>query len=268
MNRLFLVVTLLVPQSSARGNDYPLSTESKQFVAGWAVAGAVVAGGIGLVAALDKQSTQKQTKHKSTWEKITSFPWHYVILPALVGAAGAGYVASCFTTEAYLKSAEQELALIENDRMVKAALETDNPAELTKVTYLKTFPSLSAVERLEALLKKIEQARDYLMSVIKSGSAALKSIAEAALTRLNAIEQRIINAIVKLKNASYFKELAIRTEIDYKNQVIQSAQRTAAAAEAQARAAQSAAHAAWHTAHHHSHPVYVAPPPVHVYVKK
>ena len=175
---------------------------------------------------------------------------------------------SSITPKCKSQLGQEIFALIENDCMVKAALETDNPAELTKVTYLKRFPSLSAVERLEAILTKIDQARDYLMSVIKSGGATLRSIAEAAIARLNAIEQRIINAIAKLKDASYFKELAIRTEIDYKNQVIQSAQRTAAAAEAQARAAQSAAHAAWHSAHHHTHPVYVAPPPVHVYVRK
>lgn len=260
-----LLISCAAPQYTA-ANNYPLSPESKQFIVNSALAGGIVGGGLGLIAAFQEQSHQKHAKHATAWEKIKSFPWHYVILPALAGAAGAGFVASFFTTEEYLKSAEQELALLENDRMVTMAMQTDDAAELRRVTYLKNFPSLSAYERLEALLAKIGNAKDYLMTVIKSGTSGLASIARAALERLNAMEQKIINAMAKLKDSQYFKELATRTEIDYKNQMMQAAQRTAAAAESQARAAQQAAHAAWHQAHRAPH--YVQPPHVIVHVKK
>lgn len=261
-----LLISCAAPQYTA-ANNYPLSAESKQFIVNSALAGGIVGGGLGLIAAIEKQSHEKHAKHATTWEKIKSFPWHYVILPALAGAAGAGFVASFFTTEEYLKSAEKELALLENDRMVTMALQTADAAELRRVTYLKHFPSLSVYERLEALLAKIGAAKDYLMTVIKSGTSGLATIARAALERLNAMEQKIINAMVKLQDSQYFKELATRTEIDYKNHMMQAAQRTAAAAESQARAAQNAAHAAWHSAHHHA-PHYVQPPQVNVYVKK
>lgn len=268
VKKIFLALILLVPNSLVRANEYPLSAESKQFIITSAAAGAILAGGIGLIAALEKQDQQKHSKHKSTWEKITSFPWHYVILPALAGAATAGFVASFFTAEEYLKSGQKELALLETDRMVTVAMESGDASDLRRITSFKSFPSLSAYERLEVLLTKIAQAKDYMVTVIKSGTTGLSSIARALLDRLNAIEKKIIDAMAKLKDSQYFKELAIRTEIDYKNHLLETARRAAAAAEAQARAAQSAAHAAWHTAHHHTHPVYVAPPPVYVHVKR
>lgn len=270
MKYLLLVFVLLVPQP-VKATNYPLSPESKQFIVNSAIVGGLVGGGFGVLVAYDAYQNQKISKRATAWEKIKSFPWHYVILPALVGAAGAGFVASFFTTEEYLKSAEQELVILENDRLLNVAMRTGDAAELRQGSLKQPFPSLAAYERLEALLRKIEKAQKYLFTVIKSSSSTLASIAQAALDRLKAMEQKIIDALGKLKDSQYFKELAIRTEIDYKNQMIEAARRTAAAAESQARAAHKAADAAWYNLHahhiHHTRPVYVAPPSVHVHVK-
>ena len=267
-NIKYLLVFAFVIPNIANATNYPLSPESKQFIVNSAIAGGIVGGGIGLIAAFDKQSEQKHSKHATTWEKIKSFPWHYVILPALAGAVGAGFIASFHTNEEYLKSAEQELVTLENDRVLNVAMNSADATDLRRSTFAAKFPSLSAYERLEALLSKIQKAKDYLFTVIKSGTTGLASIAQAALNRLNAMEQRICDAMSKLKDSQYFKELAIRTEIDYKNQLLEASRRAAAAAEAQAHAAQSTAHAAWHSVHHHSQPIYVAPPPVNVYVRR
>lgn len=264
MKYIFLALVFLVPQQVG-ANNYSLSPESKQFIVNSALVGGVVGGGLGLIAACEHHSNQKYSKHATTWDKIKAFPWHYVILPALVGAAGAGFVASFFTTEEYLRSAEKELALLENDRMVNVVMRSDDVSELRRVTYLKHFPSLSAYERLESLRAKIVTAQDYLMTVIKSGTSSLAAIARAALERLNAMEQRIIDAMAKIKDAQYFKELATRTEIDYKNHMVEAARRAAAATESQARSAREMAHAAWHNARYA--PVYVAPAPVNIRIK-
>jgi hypothetical protein len=263
-----LLISCAVPQYTT-ANNYPLSSESKQFIVNSALAGGIVGGGLGLIAAFEKQSNEKHAKHATTWQKIKSFPWHYVILPAMAGAAGAGLVASFFTTEEYLKSAEQELAALDNNVLLDKALRTNDAQELKKMAFNSQYPSLTTYDRLEVLLARIQKAKEYLFTVIKSGTSPLVSIAQAALERLKAMEQRITDWLIKLKDSSqYFHELKARTEIDFKNQMVQAAQRTAAAAESQARAAQQAAHAAWHQAHHAPAPVYVAPPPVNVYVKK
>lgn len=263
MKYILLACTLLVPHAFS-AHHYPLCPESKQFIVNSAIAGGIVGGGIGLIAAFDKQSHEKHSKHASTWDKIKAFPWHYVILPAVAGAAGAAFVASFFTTEEYLKSAEQELALLENNVLLDKAMHTDDAAQLKKLAYASQYPTLTTYERLEALLQKITKAKEYLFTVIKSGTSPLISIAQAALERLKAMEQRIINWMITLKDKNYLDELKIRSDIDFKNQMADAAYRSARAAEAQAKAAQSAAHAAWH----HAHPVYVAPPAVNVYLKK
>lgn len=261
-----LLIACGIPQNT-NAHNYPLCLESKQFIINSAIAGGIVGGGLGLIAAFEKQNHEKHAKHATTWEKIKSFPWHYVILPALVGAAGAGFIASFFTAEQYLASAEEELAALENNVLVDRALRTDDANELKKLAYNSKLPTLTTCERLELLLAKIKQAKEYLFTVIKSGTSGLASIAQAALERLNAMEQKIIDWISTLKQDSeYHKDLAI----DLKNQIEQNTRRMAAAAESQARAAQSAAHAAWHSAHHihNPHPVYVAPPPVNVYIRR
>lgn len=267
-NVTFLLVFAFIVPHVAKANSYPLSSESKQFIVNSAIAGGIVGGGLGLIAAFEKQSEQKHSKHATTWDKIKSFPWHYVILPALAGAAGAGFVASFFTSEEYLQSAEKELIALENDRLLNVAMRTDDANEFRRVNSKMPFPSLSAYDRLESLLGKINQAKEYLITVIKSGTSGLASIAQAALNRLNVMEQKIIDAMGKLKDSQYFKELAIRTEIDYKNQMLENARRTTAAMQAQARVSQSVAHAAWYHAHHIHAPVYVAPPAVNIYVKR
>ena len=268
-NIKYLLVFAFVIPNIANATNYPLSSESKQFIVNSAIVGGVIGGGLGLIAAFEKQSEQKHSKDATAWEKIKSFPWHYVILPALAGAAGAGFIASFHTSEEYLKSAEQELVTLENDSFLNFAMQTDDASELRRVNSKMMFPSLSAYDRLESFLAKIKNIKEYLFTVIKSGTTGLSSIAQGALNRLNAIEDRINNAMINIKDSSdYLKELALRAEFNFKNQMLEAARRTAAAAERQASAAQSAAHAAWHSAYHHPHPVYVAPPPVNVYVRK
>lgn len=272
MKYIVLGLSLLLPASGIQANNYSLSPESKQFIVNSAVAGGLVGGGLGALIAYDKYQNQKISKHATTWDKIKSFPWHYVILPALAGAAGAGFVASFFTTEEYLKSAEQELMVLENDRLLNVAMRAGDAAELRQGSLKQPFPSLAAYGKLEALLRKIEKAKEYLFTVVKSSSSSLASIAQAALDRLKAMEQKIIDAMSKLKDSQYFKELTTRAEIDYKNQMIETARRMAAAAESQARAAHKAADATWYNLHaHHIHdtrPAYVTPPPIHVHVKR
>lgn len=261
MKYIFLMLVLLMPHSAVNATNYPLSPESKQFITNWALAGGIAGGGIGALIAYDKYQEQKISKHACPWDKIKAFPWQYVILPALAGAAGAGFIASFFTTEEYLKSAEKELAMLENNAFLDKAMHTNDAAQLKRMAYNSRYPTLTTYERLEALLAKIKQAQEYLFTVIKSGSSSLGSIAQAALERLKVMEQRISNWMGKLKDSEYFKELDFRTELE-------NAHRATAMAEARARAAENAAWRAMHSHAHHARPVYVAPPAVNVYVKK
>lgn len=267
MKKILLTLALLIPNTVIHANKYPLCPESKQFIMNSAIAGGLLAGGIGLLAAFDKQSKEYHNKNKTTWEKIKTFPWHYVILPALAGAAGAGFIASFFTTEEYLKSAEKELATLESNLLLDTAMTTDDAAQLKRLAFQSHYPTLKTYEKLESLLAQINRAKEYLFTVIKSGSSTLASIAQAGLERLKEMEQKIIEWMSKLKDAQYFKELNAWADAQFKQKMLEAAQRTARAAESHARASQSAAHAAWHNVYHHVQPVYVAPP-VNVFLKK
>lgn len=262
MKYILLAASLLIPQAITATN-YPLSPESKQFITNWALVGGIIGAGIGIVATDDIEKVESKKKNKlSPWARVGA-----ILVSASLGALTAGFIASFFTTEEYLKSGQKELAMLENNALLDKAMHTNDATQLKRMAYNSRYPTLTTYERLEALLAKIKQAQEYLFTVIKSGSSSLGSIAQAALERLKVMEQRIIDWMSKLKDNQYLNEFRMRADDEYKKQMVEANYRIAAAAEAQARAAQSAAHAAWHQVHH-ARPVYVAPPAVNVYVKK
>src|SRR5262249_49184679 len=95
--RLFAVlsIALLVPNSLLYSFPSNLSPESKQFILTSAISGGIIGGGLGLIAAFLNQSNSTK-QPKTLWGKIKAFPWSYVVIPTLAGAAGAGFASTFF----------------------------------------------------------------------------------------------------------------------------------------------------------------------------
>ncbi|CAN5217026.1 hypothetical protein BH09DEP1_BH09DEP1_4080 [soil metagenome] len=76
-----------------------------------AIIGGILGAGMGLIAHLWKQSSNKKT----VWQNIKSCPWHYLAIPGVIGAAGAGYAASFFSSEAYYDSGIRDAIKLSDD---------------------------------------------------------------------------------------------------------------------------------------------------------
>ncbi len=245
LQKLFslLSLSLLIPQGLVHASHYPLSYESQQSVKNASLIGGLVGGALGLAAGCYKQSQDPATQNKTMWEKIKSFPWHYAIIPAVIGAVGSGLISYYYVPEKYLESAEKQLNSIEHDVIFNTAIGSNEVSDLKKLAFDSQYPTLKSYGQVESLLSKIRSIKDYLITVINSGINPLVNIAQAALAKIKSAEEKLISMMIKLKtDGSYHQELVTRNTINHMQEVAFQQGRMAAAAESQARAA-------WHSAH-------------------
>ena len=266
MKYIYLALSLLIPQSLVHANTYSLSPESQKFVMLSAAAGALAAGTVGLLVGLDENSKhpEKHTSKKTTWEKIKEFPWSYVAIPAAIGAVVGGGISYFFTAEKYLESAENDLYALENDTVLKMALGSDDPVKIKKWYFSERFPTIRVYEKLESLYSSITSIKNYFIKVIQSGIRPLVRLAECGLERVERIEQKLVDWMIKLKeDPKYLKELNARSTIAHQ-QHMENLQHQLVHAQ------QKAADAAWHAAHHPSahHFVIQGPKPDIIIIKK
>ena len=265
MKYIYLALSLLIPQSLVHADTYSLSPESQKFVMLSAAAGALACGTVGLLVGLGESNKypEKNTS-KTTWEKIKAFPWSYVAIPAAIGAVVSGGISYFFTAEKYLESAENDLYALENDTVLKMALGSDNPVKIKKWYFSERFPTIRVYEKLEALYSSIKSIKNYFIKVIQSGIRPLVRLAECGLERVERIEQKLIDWMIKLKeDPKYLKELSARSTMVHQQHMEHLQHQLV-------HAQQKAADAAWHAAHHPpvQHFVMHAPKPDIIIIKK
>jgi hypothetical protein len=234
-----------MPHPRVKAGELPLSYESKKFIAIAAVLGGALAGGIGFAIGCDEQAQNKALANAVFWDKIKSFPWSYVILPTLIGALVSGGISSFFTTEAYLDSAQKELAELEHDALFINAIQGATPEELTRFSFNNKFPAVRTYEKMDSLHYSLNQVIKYLKTVVYSGIKPLENIARAILERLENYQSKLIDSMIALKNnAHYLRELVACHQLETLEQL-------AFAQQQAALAQQRAADAAWRNAMHY-----------------
>lgn len=226
------VISLLMPSKATYAHDYPLSPESKEFIAIAAAIGGGICGGIGLAVALDEVSQQKPNPNATFWDKIKAFPWAKVLVPAAIGAAITGGCSYFFTSEKYLSSAQDTIDALESDRLFRAALKDDaSMYDMKKWSFASRWPTIATYQKLDDLYFQLCRAKSYLLTVIKSGISPLASIASETIKKLEDYETRIIENLRRIKcNSSYLYEIVERNKAIAFEQMIQQQRRIADAA--------------------------------------
>lgn len=220
MKHIVLALALLVPNCTILAASHTLADQVNRDLINSAIKGGLVGAGLGLAVGLIKQYNTN-TKNKTTWEKIKSFPWHYVLVSALVGSMGAVYY-SYPTNQTYLTIIDNEISDIENDPFVRIILNKnnsihdsyyDNYSELS----LKSLEKLEKLKKLfdspeqlikidlkiKSLLERISNAREYLYSfrdILGRITLVNSKTGEELTKRISKLEEKLWSWEYKVKN--------------------------------------------------------------------
>lgn len=246
MFSLLLTASLLIPATQLHAG-YPLSPESKKYIALAAVVGGTVGGIFGYATAPQSNNATPTT----LWGKIKAFPWSSVLMPATIGASLGAGVSYFFTYEKSLEWAEKEFASIERDSTYLAAVGgSDDINDLKQVHFRNKFPIASAYNKLSSLYDSLVSVKNELVKVSQSGIDLLVEKSHDCLSMIAVREQEIRAWLLRLKNdPQYIKEMAAKMQIE--------------ATERVARATERAAEAIWYNNlarrdyphYYHNHPI-------------
>lgn len=220
LRSLVLALFFLIPHHPLEA--YPLSQQSQKFVRITAAIGCFMGAFIGgTVAAERYEKDILNVPHASAWQKIKTFPWLAVFVPAVVGATIGGLIGTCFTPESYLTSAENELHILENDAIFKDAIAENIPTScLKKWFFFSKYPTVSVAEKLSDFSRSLKTAHGYCMTVVKSGIEPLQEIAQASLARIILLQQSILQRLDNIQNSSaYWAEYATKEEIKHLQEI-------------------------------------------------
>ncbi len=188
-----LGISLILPVNII--NAYPLSPESKKFIAIMAALGGTAGGLIGYLAS-DKPYYYDYQKPTTLWGKIKSFSWSSVLIPAGFGAAAAAGI-SYFCT--YEKILERAVTGLENTEL-KLVVESSDLAEVKNLSFREKYSTAAAYDRLNRVYDSLISLKDSLIKVTKSGIPLLVSVAHACLDRLANYEAKVREWLIAMKN--------------------------------------------------------------------
>lgn len=238
---------LLLCSPTIYAHQYPLSLQSKEFIGTCALIGALAGGFLGMLIAQDVRSHKQLPEDASTWERIKAYPWKCVLIPAAIGAGLTGLIASRFTTEKYLESAENELGSVEVNMLFKNAVCDDVSTQgLKKWSFESRWPTIATYEKLNFLYERICNAKSYAMSVIKSQISPLSSIASDIIKTIEEYESKIVDRIRSIRcDSAYLQEVIDRDRLHQLQEIAFQQKRIA--------------DAAWHAALHKPYKIYTQP---------
>ena len=154
-------------------DSFPLSSESKQFIAAVTVAGAAAGALVGYATYKPNESG----KSKTVWEKIKRFPWGPVLMP-IVGASLAAGASYFFIYENTFISAMHKTIAIDKNPTLRASW-SENKMDLKRVYQFKTlFPLTAAYEKFKELRDSLQPLKDHFVKIAESGIQAMKEDAD------------------------------------------------------------------------------------------
>lgn len=226
----------LIFQANPMRATYPLSQQSKDYIALAAVIGAGVGGGFGLMA----WASQDDAPRATFWQKVVNFSKN-VLTPATIGAGVGAGIAYFTTHESNFSSMENTLNQTELQSDFELAMKDGALINDFQKNHLEAnYPLHRSYERLMSALKTIKSLKQKLPAVINSG---IDSIAPHAKKMLEDIqnynyEAKLIAWAHKIKTDAAYTAESTRQTIEMVGHNVASAIR----------------YNAWVNEHRHCHP--------------